>query len=84
MQYSEDVLLFKKVIEEMGFVWDDTPGEISVNGIPATEYYSQRGLFDFGQVSYNKTVKITSNVIPQCILPQSCDFEPNDNWLNAA
>lgn len=42
-----DVELFKKVCEEMGIPLEDGKGEITINGIPALEYYKTHDLFEF-------------------------------------
>lgn len=45
MQYSPDELLFKKLVEEMGLEWDETPGEITINGISAIDVLEKNDIF---------------------------------------
>lgn len=48
MGYTDDELLLKEIIEEMGLIWDETDGCITVNGIPAVEFLSSNNIFDRG------------------------------------
>ena len=41
-----DELLLKEVIEEMGLVWDEAEGCITVNGISAVEFLSSNNIFE--------------------------------------
>lgn len=46
MEYTRDELLLKEVIEEMGLVWDETAGNITVNGVPAVELLKSDNIFE--------------------------------------
>lgn len=45
MKYTADELLLKETIEEMGLVWDETPGEITINGVSAVEFLENNNIF---------------------------------------
>lgn len=45
MSYTEDVLLFKQVLEEMGIPLQEGQGGITINGIPATQYLDEHDIF---------------------------------------
>ena len=45
MQYDSDELLLKKVCEEMGLPWNDTPGELLISGQTASEYFKDHTIF---------------------------------------
>lgn len=80
MQYNEDELLFKAVIEDMGLVWDDTPGEITVEGIPATDYIKNGSLFEQVKIQYQSNVEINSRILQN----QSIKVDLDSNFLYAA
>lgn len=44
--YTRDELLLKEVIEEMGLVWDETAGDITVNGVSAVELLNSGSIFE--------------------------------------
>lgn len=46
MEYTRDELLLKEVIEEMGLVWDETAGDITVNGVSAVELLNSGSIFE--------------------------------------
>lgn len=45
MSYTEDVLLFKQVLEEMGIPLQEGQRGITINGIPATQYLDEHDIF---------------------------------------
>ena len=45
MSDTEDVLLFKQVLEEMGIPFQEGQGGITINGIPATQYLDEHNIF---------------------------------------
>lgn len=42
-----DVEIFKEVLEKMGIPFEEGKGGITINGIPALEYYKTHNLFEF-------------------------------------
>lgn len=52
MKYSTDELLLKEIIEEMGLIWDETPGEITVNGVSAVKVLENNDIFKSDLNSY--------------------------------
>lgn len=42
----DDVELFKKICEKMGIPFEEGKDEITINGIPALEYYKTHNLFE--------------------------------------
>lgn len=67
MQYSADELLFKKVVEEMGIKWDETPGNIEIDGISADKYFEEGSVLKgtIFTVSYNEDIKINVEMMPR-------------------
>ena len=45
MKYTKDELLLKEVIEEMGLLWDETAGDITINGVSAVEFLNSNNVF---------------------------------------
>ena len=46
MEYTKDELLLKEVIEEMGLVWNETEGNITVNDVSAVELLNSNNIFE--------------------------------------
>lgn len=73
MRYTDDELLLKEVIEEMGLVWDEAEGCITVNGISAVEFLSSNNIFEGKTYLMRPMDQI-----------EECDFVQDDEFVLAA